>query len=70
MTTADDRTESTRARITVRYWAAARAAAGLDTEEHSGDTVGDVLAAAVGAHPALEPVVQVASVLLDGRPAA
>jgi hypothetical protein len=24
----------------------------------------------VGAHPALEPVVQVASVLLDGRPAA
>jgi molybdopterin converting factor small subunit len=69
MTTPDDRSEGTTARITVRYWAAARAAAGLDAEEHSGATVGDVLVAAVDAHPALAPVVQVASVLLDGRPA-
>ncbi|EWS99841.1 thiamine biosynthesis protein ThiS, partial [Intrasporangium oryzae NRRL B-24470] len=42
-------------------------AAGLDAEVLPGDTVGAVLAAAVGAHPGLERVAGVATFLLDGR---
>lgn len=53
--------------VTVRYWAAARAAAGTDGEVLSGDTVGAVVDAAVAAHPDLARVVRVASYLLDGR---
>jgi sulfur-carrier protein len=56
--------------VTVRYWAGARAAAGLDTEVLAGETVADVLGRAEAAHAALGPVLQVATVLLDGRPAA
>jgi sulfur-carrier protein len=56
--------------VTVRYWAGARAAAGLDTEVLAGETVADVLARAEAAHPGLGSVLQVATVLLDGRPAA
>jgi molybdopterin converting factor small subunit len=51
----------------VRYWAAARAAAGTDSETWTGATVGEVVAAAVAAHPELERVAAVASFLLDGR---
>ena len=54
--------------VTLRYWAGARAAAGVDTETCSGATVGDVLAGAVARHAALQPVLAVASILLDGRP--
>lgn len=53
--------------VTVRYWAAARAAAGVDAEVVPGDTVGAVVAAAVSAHPGLERVAGVATFLLDGR---
>ena len=59
--------------VRVRYWAAAKAAAGCASEtlsvegsEPGGVNVGDVLAAAVVRHPALQQVVAVASVLLDG----
>jgi molybdopterin converting factor small subunit len=55
--------------VTVRYWAAARAAAGVDTDQHSGVTVGAVVDAAVAAHPALERVAVVATFLVDGRAA-
>lgn len=55
------------ASVTVRYWAGARAAAGVDAETLAGDTVGAVLAAAVQAHPELERVVAVSTFLLDGR---
>ena len=55
--------------VTLRYWAGARAAAGVDSEPASGATVGEVLAAAAARHTALEPVLRVASILLDGRPA-
>ncbi len=51
---------------TVRYWAAARAATGVDSEQLPGATVGAVLDAAVERHPGLAPVVAVASVLVDG----
>jgi len=55
--------------VTVRYWASARAAAGADQESFPGATVAAVLEASVAAHPALAPVLRVASVLLDGSPA-
>jgi molybdopterin converting factor small subunit len=57
--------------VTVRYWAAARAAAGVDADEVSGcATVGEAVAAVTTRRPGLEPVASVSSLLLDGRPAA
>lgn len=55
--------------MTVRHWAAAKAAAGVAEQTLPGGTVGQVLAAAVAEHPGLERVLAVASVLLDGLPA-
>ncbi|MEW1952909.1 MoaD/ThiS family protein [Terrabacter sp. NPDC080008] len=53
--------------VTVRYWAAARAAAGTDSDHQDGATVGEVVDAATVEHPGLERVTRVASFLLDGR---
>ena len=56
--------------VTVRYWAAARAAAGVDAqtlELAAPTTVGAVVDAAVAAHPQLRRVARVATFLLDGR---
>ena len=56
------------ARGTIRYWAAARAAAGVAEERFDGRTLGDVLTAAEAAHGAdLARVFTVASFLVDGR---
>lgn len=58
--------------VTVRYWAAAREAAGVDSERldvAAEATVGDLLAAAVTSRPALERVAAVATFLVDGRSA-
>jgi molybdopterin converting factor small subunit len=58
--------------VTVRYWAAAREAAGVDSEQFAlgaDATVGDVVAAAVGAHPDLDRIARVATFLVDGRAA-
>lgn len=55
--------------VTVRYWAAAREAAGAETERHTGRTLGGVLDAAVEAHPALATVVKASTFLIDGRSA-
>jgi molybdopterin converting factor small subunit len=57
------------ATVTVRYGAAARAAAGVETEQRAGRTIGDVLDDAVGVHPRLAPVVAASTFLLDGRAA-
>lgn len=55
------------ARGTIRYWAAARAAAGTAEEAYDGETLADVLSAAERAHgPELARVLSVASVLVDG----
>jgi molybdopterin synthase sulfur carrier subunit len=54
--------------VTVRYWASARAAAGCDTETLTGQRVGDVLATAAAAHTGLGVILQVCTILLDGRP--
>jgi len=67
--------------VTVRYWASARAVAGCDSERlgvqvggvqvgglHVGSVnVGDVLEAAAAAHTGLSVVLDVSTILLDGR---
>jgi molybdopterin converting factor small subunit len=59
------------AAVTVRYWAGARAAAGVDSDTVKGcRTVGDAVAAVTRLRPALAPVAEVSSLLLEGRPAA
>ncbi|HEV7196795.1 MAG TPA: MoaD/ThiS family protein [Pedococcus sp.] len=54
--------------VTVRYWAGARAAAGVDEDafDHC-PTVESVTAAVVALHPGLEPIVRVSTLLLDGH---
>lgn len=57
--------------ITVRYWAGARAAAGLAEETYDGPlTVGALREAAIARHPEsgrLPAVLAVCSVLVDGQ---
>jgi molybdopterin converting factor small subunit len=54
--------------VTVRYWAGARAAAGVDEDALVGfATVGEALAEATRLRPALSPVVAVSTILLDAR---
>jgi molybdopterin converting factor small subunit len=58
------------AHVTVRYWAGARAAAGVDSDGIDASTVGEAVERVVGLHPALRPITAVSTMLLDGRPAA
>jgi molybdopterin converting factor small subunit len=52
---------------TIRYWAAARAAAGTDAESYTGDTLAAVLEAARAAHgEQLARVLGHCSFLVDG----
>lgn len=52
---------------TIRYWAAARAAAGTSEERYAGGTLGDVLDDVAGRHgEELRRVLTVASFLVDG----
>ena len=54
--------------VRVRYWAGARAAAGLDEEAVVGPvTVGDLLVLLTQRHPGLASVLPVCSILVDGR---
>lgn len=57
--------------ITVRYWAGARAAAGVSEEEFEGPvSIGELREAAIARHPQgdrLAGVLAVCSVLVDGR---
>ncbi len=54
--------------VLVRYWAGARAAAGVDEERLAGvATVADLVARLAAAHPALEAVLPVCSLLVGGR---
>jgi molybdopterin converting factor small subunit len=53
---------------TVRYWAGARAAAGVETDVvRDCATVAEAVAAADALHPGLAPVTAVSTLLLDGR---
>ena len=56
--------------ITVRYWAAARSAAGCESDSLSGETLADVIAAAGALHPGgLPMLLDICAYLIDGRPA-
>lgn len=52
--------------VTVRYWAAARAAAGVESETVDAGRLGDILGTLSQRHSQLPPVLGVASVLVDG----
>ena len=54
--------------VTVRYWAGAQRAAGVERESLTAATVGD-LRAQLAARPALARVAAVASFLVDGQQA-
>ncbi len=54
--------------VTVRYWAGARAAAGVDAETvEAPGSVARLVARLGDERPSLRPVLEVASVLVDGR---
>ncbi|KRF28363.1 MoaD/ThiS family protein [Phycicoccus sp. Soil802] len=54
--------------VTVRYWAGARAAAGVESDVVRGcRTVADAMAVVDGLHPGLSAVTAVSTLLLDGR---
>lgn len=53
--------------ITVRYWAAARAAAGEPTATVSAETLADLLATVGRERPALAEVLAICSFLVDGE---
>lgn len=54
--------------VTVRYWAGARAAAGVDEEVLAGvTTVGELVGRLLVTRPGLAPVLPVCSVLVGGR---
>lgn len=57
------------ARVTVRYWAGAKRAAGRPEESFEVETLGDVRAA-LRARPELAAVSEVAALLVDGAQAA
>ncbi|WP_295701669.1 MoaD/ThiS family protein [Lapillicoccus sp.] len=52
--------------VTVRYWAGARAAAGVGEDVVTGSSVREVTAAVAARRPALLPVLAVATLLVDG----
>lgn len=54
--------------VTIRYWAAARAAAGAEQEQYDAGTLAELLAAATAAHGTrLGGVLGLASYLVDGE---
>ena len=56
--------------VTVRYFAGARAASGVDTEVHDADTLEQLVGQIVGAHgQKLERVLTACSFLVDGTSA-
>ncbi len=65
MSTSSER-QTTLATVTVRYWAAARAATGTPEEARPPGTVAAILAGAAADHPGLDQVIAVASTLVDG----
>jgi sulfur-carrier protein len=54
------------AKVTVRYWAGAREAAGRDDEQLSADQLGDLVQQLAHRTPALAQVLSVSSLLVEG----
>lgn len=52
--------------VLVRYWAGARAAAGLESEDAGPGEIAGILDDLAARHPALTPVLPVCALLLDG----
>lgn len=52
--------------VSVRYWAAAREATGVEAQDVPPGPLGEVLAALLAQHPRLRPVLRVCSVFVDG----
>jgi len=65
-----DHTEISSPTVNVRYWAAARSAAGMDGESVTGETLADVLAAVHANHPdrRFADVVAICSIVVGDRP--
>jgi sulfur-carrier protein len=59
--------EATTVEVTVRYWAGARAAAGLDEERCRASSVRDLVRQLERRSPELAAVLQRSSLLLDGQ---
>jgi molybdopterin synthase sulfur carrier subunit len=60
------------AKVTIRYWAAARDAAGVTAESVQADTLAEALAAVIARHgeaSRLRSVLATSSFLVDGAPA-
>lgn len=60
------------AKVTLRYWAAIRAAAGIPEEVVEADTLADALAEARAVHadsPRFAAVLDICAVVVDGTPA-
>ena len=52
--------------VTVRYWAGARAAAGIDDERLQASSVDDLVQQLSARTPALAPVLALSSLIIDG----
>ncbi len=63
---ADPRSAAQSGAVMIRYWAGAEAAAGCASERASAGVVAEVLDQAYQRHPALAPVLRMASILVDG----
>jgi molybdopterin synthase sulfur carrier subunit len=56
--------------VTLRYWAAARSAAGCESDQFSAGTLAEVIAAAAAEHGGgLAMLLDICSYLIDGAPA-
>ncbi|MCE1177742.1 MAG: MoaD/ThiS family protein [Micrococcales bacterium] len=51
----------------MRYWAGARAAAGVEVDTVAGSTVAEAIEAATALRPGLAPVLPACSFLVDGQ---
>lgn len=66
MTSHEISDRATAAPVTLRYWAGARAAAGVETDQVAAGPLEEVLAEAVRRHPGLAGIAPLCSVLIDG----
>jgi molybdopterin synthase sulfur carrier subunit len=65
-----DHAQVTGPEVTVRYWAAARSAAGIDSETVTGSTLAEVLDAIHAGHPdrRFRDVIGICSIVVGERP--
>ncbi|MBP6996306.1 MAG: MoaD/ThiS family protein [Phycicoccus sp.] len=59
--------ESSAGAVVIRYWAGARHAAGVDSDQVDARTVGEALDVVLARRPALASVLALSTVLIDGQ---